>query len=327
MKPQALFLQPEEFQRWDNFIADSPQYSIYLNTWYLNALQKYYQILVTTNESGEIQGGIVLMKNEIGMYSNPLLCKYLGICFKRFTGNEYSIESSRREVVNKLFSVLKEYKTFDYTFHPSFQNWLNFYWMGYTMRVNYTYQIDLNERDLPQIREQFHGKLRNEIKYAEKQEYLFKKDIPFHQFYEVLQLTYKRQGGPIPYKKKFLQNWYDKVNEEKAVDLFGVYKENNCMAVAGLLKDSHSANFLFNGINHMNIQRAANEYLVYKIIEHYYGKTKVFDFEGSMLKPVEAFYRKFGGQRTTYYRIWSPGIVNTVKHSLVTAGKTMLYGK
>ncbi len=31
--------------------------------------------------------------------------------------------------------------------------------------------------------------------------------------------------------------------------------------------------------------------------------TDVFDFEGSMLKPVERFFRAFGGRQTPYLRV------------------------
>ncbi len=327
MKLQAILLSREELNEWNDFIADSPQYSIYLNSWYLDSLNKKYKILVAKNETGEIQGGIVLMKNELKMYSNPLLCKYLGICFKNFKGNEYTAESARRDVLNELLSVLKKYKTFDYTFHPAYKNWLNFYWMGYNMRINYTYRIDFGKFTLEQIRERFHGKLRSEIKYAEKQGYLFQKDIPFDLFYEVLHLTYKRQGGPIPYKKIFLKSWYERLHEKKAVDLFGVFNGDTCMAVAGILKDDQTANFLFNGINHLEVQRAANEYLVHEIINFYSDQTNIFDFEGSMLKPVESFYRKFGGELTPYYRIWAPGILNLMKQTLIVKAKNILYGK
>jgi hypothetical protein len=34
----------------------------------------------------------------------------------------------------------------------------------------------------------------------------------------------------------------------------------------------------------------------------------VFDFEGSMLKPVEHFFRGFGGGQTPYLQVWKASL-------------------
>ena len=40
-----------------------------------------------------------------------------------------------------------------------------------------------------------------------------------------------------------------------------------------------------------------------------------FDFEGSMIRPIEKFYRLFGAQRKPYYRIWKPTLGHAMRRS------------
>jgi hypothetical protein len=42
-----------------------------------------------------------------------------------------------------------------------------------------------------------------------------------------------------------------------------------------------------------------------------------------MIKPVESFYRGFGGMLTPYFNIWKNNLLNTAKRYAITAYKNI----
>ena len=74
------YLQSQEFNNWNDFVDKSPQGSLFCKTWYLKALGTDFEILVI-EENMLIKAGIVLARNFMNSYSNPMFDKYLGVIF------------------------------------------------------------------------------------------------------------------------------------------------------------------------------------------------------------------------------------------------------
>jgi len=76
------------------------------------------------------------------------------------------------------------------------------------------------------------------------------------------------------------------------------------MAVVGILVTPQTNTLILSGFDKQLLQRGANEYLVYHCIQEAKKQADFFDFEGSMIPAIEAFYRKFGGVYTPYLTIY-----------------------
>lgn len=298
-------LQIKDYHQWDVFIEESPQYSIFGYTWYLDALAVDYSILVV-EKSGTIIAGMILTKMSKFVYTNALFCKYLGVFFQDDSKlNFYKAETERRKSVKLLLEELKSCKIFSYTFHLNFEDYLPFYFQGYKALPNYTYRIDLKQSE-ENIFSAFYTKLKSELKFALKSDYYIDFEIDFTDFYEVVNKTFLRQGSKAPFSQDKLLNFYDNLKAKNAMHVFGIRakKEERLMCVAGLVTDKSTAYLILNGIDAANIKRGANELLLWEAIK--FSKSlglEVYDFEGSMLENIESFYRKFGGDRKQYLRI------------------------
>jgi SAM-dependent methyltransferase len=73
-------LEECDYPRWDEFVDLSPQGGIYSKSFYLKSIGYPFKFGVV-EENGEVIGGIVLAKNEVGVLSNPLFVKYLGVLY------------------------------------------------------------------------------------------------------------------------------------------------------------------------------------------------------------------------------------------------------
>lgn len=319
-------LEKKNYNEWNNFVDNSKQGSIFSKTWYLDALQASYEILVI-EEKGKIIAGIVLAKNEINTYANPMLDKYLGVIFESKEGSVQKIVSKEYKQMEQLISKLKDIKSFDYYFHPSFINWIPFSWGGFTQQTRYTYILNLSN-SMEEIGSNFHTNTKRNIKNAIKHHIDIRKNIEFEEFYEIINKTFIRQGSKAPFKKEKIKKYIETLEKKGNFISFGAYtSDNRLISVSGLVYDDTTAYLLFNGIDIANQVRGANTLLVKETIKYFQGKCEIYDFEGSMLLGVEEFYRRFGGELTPYMRIWNDNFFNYAKSKAKKIYKKIRYGR
>jgi hypothetical protein len=318
-------LNQADYKIWNQFVDRSPQGSIFAKTFYLDAIGLPYQIGVL-QKNDTIKGGIVLAKNELHLFSNPLFAKYLGVLLCPIESRYVNRITEEKRIIERIVANLK-YRSFDYTFHPEFKNWLPFHWRGYRQTTRYTYRI-CNLKDFDKIMENMHSRVRKNLRKAEKHYIAIDEEISLKDFYQINKLSFKRQGGPIPYSFAFFKKFYNRLKQYNAIKLFGAKdKDNRIHTVGGIVYDSKECYFLFNGNNPEIPNKEANTLLIIRTIEYAAGFCETFDFEGSMIEPIERFYRGFGGQMTPYMNIWKANALNTVKRNAIAAYKKLRYGK
>ena len=316
--------------KWDAFVEQSPQGSVFSETRYLDALNIKYKILSVLNNNDEIVAGIVLAKNHINTWSNPMLDKYLDVLLEdEQTGVSQRILSTQFIIMDLLSDELKKYTSFDYYFHPNFKNWTSLYWKGFTQQTRYTYRIDL-KKDSKTIWESFHTNTKRNINNALKRNVEIQHNIDSESFFSIINETYIRQGGKAPFgKQNFIQSYERLKNfDGKFISMGAFNKEKEIISVCGLICDKNSSYLILNGINVENEIRGANALIIYEAIKYIKEKgVYMFDFEGSMLPGVEQFYRRFGGEPVPYYRIWNDNLFNYIKSKAKKIYKKYRYGR
>jgi len=316
------FLSASSYDRWNAFVDSSLQGSIYAKTWYLDAVGFPYRIGVVLKNDNWL-GGIVLTRNEIMTHANPLFVKYLGIVYEDFSGKEYNRRSQEIHVGEEIVRALRGIATFDYVFHPSFSNWLPFYWAKFRQETRYTYHIKRDAFD--NIRKQFKQTVRTQERKAEKAGIEISSNVAPDVFFSILAHSFDKQGASPPFSYKKFYQFYSALRERDAIELLGAFDGHELHAVTGIVFDQKSANLLFNGTDPRYSSSAANTLLVIRTIETGLQKAAVFDFEGSMIKPVERFYRGFGGTLVPYYNIWKPTVINNLKRTALRIYKNIRY--
>lgn len=301
---QLQYLTTAQYPLWDDFVERSPQGAIYAKSWYLEALNCPFQLLAVMKED-KIVAGIALTKNGRGAYANPYLGKYLGVYYADFDGNKYTQETKRRKATQLLLTALIKLPTFDYFFHPNFTTYLPFYQKNFDNRVRYSYWINLKAQSLAAMEEKFHSKLRSEIRFAQKQNYQLTRDITIADFYKICQQTFLQKGAKFPFTTAFFEHYCQSLMELGVLKLMGIQKESGqLMAAIGLLVTPKVTTLILSGMDKNYIQRGANELLIKEGIQLAKKESEWFDFEGSMIPEIEAFYRKFGGDFRPYMTVY-----------------------
>jgi hypothetical protein len=170
--------------------------------------------------------------------------------------------------------------------------------------------------------------LRNRLKQAAKAGIEVSEDVDIKTFYETLAKTYQRQGGKPPFSYEKIERYVKGLREHNAVKILGIPDEcGEITAVSAVTYDKRCAYLLLHGIDADGLPKGGHDFLIFKSIESVLGFSDIFDFEGSMIPSIEAFYRKFGGVFMPYYRIWKPNMLNSVKFVGLRAYKKLRYGK
>lgn len=301
---EVRFLTEAEYMDWDEFVDSSPQGSIFNKSYWLRAVCDDFKILVCERD-GNIMGGIALPSLYGKYYRNPKLTPRLGVLLQDFPDRvKYPTRlSTEMDIINELIEKLPEFKMFDYNFSYNFTNLLPFLWKDFTAKPTYTYVIE-DLSDLDAVYGGFQNHIRQSIKKAEKSGIRVTSDLGIEDFYNVNSLSFKRQNIDIPYSLEFLTNLDKTIKEHNAGKMFFALTENNSVAaVVYVVYDDRCAYYLLSGADPEYRDTGAQTYLLWESIRYSSGVTKAFDFEGSMIKGIEGYFREFGGRQKIMYTL------------------------
>lgn len=232
----------------------------------------------------------------------PLLTKFVGPWIKKVDARTATRLGYEKEIINELIEELPSNCSIDLSLAPEVQYFLPFYWHGFQITPLIVYRIN-NLTNLQDLKSNFGNSARSALRKAEKI-LTMRDDMPIDVLFELTKKTYARQGrkDPIPHDVVRRLDKACKLHEAGklmcAVDGQGrvhsatyyVYDENIMFAILGgsdpELRHSQAASFL-----------------IWEGIKFASTFTKVFDFQGTMIKDIERYFRAFGGSPVVYYRV------------------------
>lgn len=125
------------------------------------------------------------------------------------------------------------------------------------------------------------------------------------EYYDVCRGTYERQNIPIPYSYPLFKNLYTESIARNQGKIFVARDMNGeILAVSFLIWDATTMYDLIPAINYKANRQDLRTILLYKGIMEAKKRDIIFDCEGSMIKGINNFYRRFGGVQMPYYQIY-----------------------
>ena len=155
------------------------------------------------------------------------------------------------------------------------------------------------------VERNYTGNVRKNLKKAQKHVHLKKDELPVDTFFKINEMSFERQGKSIPYNLDFVKKIYQAGKKQNAVKILAAEdKQGNIHSVAMLVWDQKSVYYLLNGTDPEYKACQANCFLIHEGIKFASSLGKKFDFEGSVIKPIEKAFREYGGVRKPYFRIY-----------------------
>ncbi|RJF95870.1 GNAT family N-acetyltransferase [Noviherbaspirillum saxi] len=249
-----------------------------------------------------------MVRRRFGMtvLSQPALTQALGPWLR--PGDPNTSEARRlareKELMQKLIDQLPKFDYFSQNWHYHHTNWLPFFWRGFKQTTRYTYVItDL--RHPHKLWSAFQGNVRRNCNTATQRYHIvIRDDLPIEDFISLNRMTFQRQGLSVPYSDDYLRR-LDAACAERSCRKYyiAIDPEGRHHAGCYIVWDENSAYGLINGSDPTLRHSGALSLCFWHAIQDAAQVTQRFDFEGSVLEPVERFVRCFGATQIPYFNI------------------------
>lgn len=280
-------------------------YSIFQQPWWLETVAPGSWDQVTAVKGEEVRGRLPYLKTSrmgITLSMLPPLTPHLGPWIKPSEGKYANRLSNEKRVLDELIQGLPKFDYFKQNFNYHIENWLPFYWAGFSQTTRYTYVLD-DISDPDKVWEGIQGNIRREIKKARKQVSV-EETSDIEELWKLHRLTFERQNSETNHSKEEVKRVADAVTNRNSGKIF-IARDSDEKPHAAILVvwDQQSAFYLLGGADPELRNSGASSLLLWHAIQYVANKTRKFDFEGSMLKPIERFFRGFGAHQKRYFQI------------------------
>lgn len=292
-------------EKYRQFCEQEPTIPIFSQAWWLDAVARESWDVCIVEKNGNIEASMpYVLKKKYGLklLTQPQLTQNLGPWI-RPNNAKYSKQLSReKDLMEALIKQLPHYHYFNQSWHYTNTNWLPFYWRGFEQTTRYTYVIE-DTRDIERVLSDFEHSKRKNLKKSESIIEV-RYDISAEEFYANHRMTLKQQGSDISYDLNLFKRIYDegyKRNQAKTIAAYDC--DGNLHAALFIIWDGMSAYDLISTIDPNYRTYGAATVLVRDMIKYTSQFVSKFDFEGSMIEPVERSFRQFGAKQTPYFAL------------------------
>ena len=228
---------------------------------------------------------------------------YSGIYYNyRDNPKTHSKISFENNVTEKLLSQLPKHDLYYQQYSPQVRNSLFHLWKNYNVSTRYTYLLNIRDRSEEQLWSQLKTKTRNKIRKAISLTEVI--TIDFDTFWTNCEAAFSVKNQSVPFNKTVLSDAYKNFFHVGQCEIKAcINSETKKILAATYMTKDHEATYYVAGyyISEKN-DSGALSYLLWDNIKN--CTTPIFDFEGSMIKSVEYFFRAFGGELTPHYKVW-----------------------
>ncbi len=293
---------------WDKFIEESPQGMIYHKYHYISNLCTQWQAVVVRNGEQLLALMPFEAKKKYGIsYSlQPVFAQYWGICFPPMNSKisrTYELKKQYTKLI--IDKIPKRIRIFNYHFSPRFDYPLPLIWSGYKLTPRDTYQVDIAKTE-EEIYAEFAENTRRDIKKAQKAGITIQQHNHFDTLLNIGERSWGKNVKSVkPEQYQSLKKVYNHFSKTGESYLLTAQTGNGDIA-AGILfftfKDTTI--YYFGGTAPEYKQSGAMSLIIWEAIKNARNNGyKVFDFDGSMIEPIERFLRGFGAVPVPYMRV------------------------
>jgi GNAT acetyltransferase-like protein len=280
-------------------------YAIFQQPWWLDAVAPGHWDEVTCEHAGRVVARlpfVVRGRPRLRMLTQTSLTQTLGPWVEPSNAKPARALSREHELLADLEAKLPSAWAFSQQFSPAMLNALPFHWAGYHLELRYTYRLDgLNATDA--LWSGLRDNIRREIRKARERVEVVA-DLGVDRFHDVLSRTYRRQHLTTPHSLGNLARVEAACAARGAGSmLFARDEAGRIHAVTWVVWDAQGAYYLLAGADPHLRTSGASSLLAWEALTRASDHTDVFDFRGSMLRPVERFVRGFGARQTPYLSV------------------------
>lgn len=304
-----MWIVNDHKQLYSQLCKNEPSIPIFSRDWWLDAVcdgAENWDVAIVEKGGKVVASMPYYVKHKRGftVLTQPPLTQKLGPWLRPSKANYSKELAEQKDLMQSLIDQLPSFDHFGQNINHQITNWLPFYWRGFSQSTNYTYILpDLSDDNL--IWSGLQTNIRTDVRKAEKRFQLtVRDDVGLDDFLILNKLTFGRQGKSLPYSEELVRR-LDAACEKHHCRKIWIAEDPEGQHHAGIyiVWDEESAYYLMGGSDPALRNSGASSICMWYAIKHAASVTQSFDFEGSMMEPVERFFRAFGSVQTPYFSI------------------------
>lgn len=280
---------------------------LFSQAWWLDAVAPGMWSAVLAYKGDQIVGALpYVQRKKLGLklLTQPPLTQTLGPWVRPSKKSYPKTLGYEKDVLQALADGLPRFHYYAQNWHPSMQNWLPFYWRGFEQTTRYTYRLN-RQADDAALWKGLQQNIRGDIRKArERYSVTVRAAIDLDEFLALNRMTFERQGQNLPYSTGLVARIDEAASCRDARDcLIAADEDGKAHAGAYIVRNGDTAYYLMGGGDPELRNSGATSLLLWEAIQRQPESIQYFDFEGSMIEPIERFFRAFGARQTPYFRV------------------------
>jgi hypothetical protein len=284
--------------------------SVFEQPWWVESVAPGSSGSVVVRRGGEVVARLPYVRRRaagLDTIVQPPLTQTLGPWLAPCEGKYARRLETEKKLLGQLIEQLPPFDFFRQCFSPALTNWLPFYWAGFDATVRYSYRIE-DLTDLDRVRDEFQDHVRRAIRKAQNAVEI-RTDSPLEDLIALDARTYVRQGLRSRIPAAVIRRLDAACAARGAREILSaVDARGRTHAALYVVWDDRALYALINARDPELQAFGANTLLYWEAIRLASEVSCVFDFEGSMIEPIEHFVRGFGGRQTPYFCISKAGL-------------------
>lgn len=294
---ELRYLSANEYSVWDDLVEASAQGSIFCHSWWLEAVGGDVRVLGYF-EKGRLVAGIPLYFQKrwgLSICVMPKLTRTWGVVLEPLRGKRAAVAQRETDLLTVFATCLSQQKVFFQEFHASLQNWIPFHWKGFRQTTRLVYVLNrLN--DLEEVWGHVDASVRNKVRKAEKLGVSIQ-PCSAAEVFRTVSASFERQSLELSYDQKYLAALYEAARQNHSgACRAAIDPEGRICAAAFMVWDRRKLYSVASGGVPELRNNGAQVLLQWDSIRFAAERGLAYDFQGSMVKSVEAAFRAYGGE-------------------------------
>ncbi len=288
---------------WDEFVTQSAQGNIYHCHSYLSHLLPDWQAVIV-EEGGQIMAAFPFESRQkwgINYALQPHFAQYLGILFAQKSNQVYKNLEFQKKTIQLIHETLPaDLRYLSYHFAPEFEYDLPLIWLGWKHRMRYTYWVDIRKGYDPFL-QSCASHVRREIKKAEEAGIVVRAENNPEAVVQILKTA-------KPEAAKGIENHFFVALCSNSRHYFETQQSCCLLAydgekpVAGIIYFFFKNKMIYYQGSTLPAYKnsGAMSNIIAESVRLFGSKYECLDFDGSMIEPIERFFRGFGAFPVRY---------------------------
>lgn len=281
--------------------GDDPSWCLFQEPWFLDAMApgRWREVKVLEKDRVVARLPFVYRRGRFGIrrIGGPPNTPWVGPWLERTPSKPAKQLGREKQLLGALVGELPPHGSATIACDPRLTNLLPFYWAGFELRVRYTYRIP-DPSDLDAVFGSFLANARGKIRKADKQLEV-RDDLGLDALLDTCELTFQRQGRRLAFGREAMRRLEAAARErDRCRMLFAVDAQERIHAACFVAWDQETLFYLRSGGDPALRASGAGSLLIWHAIQLAARLSKRFDFEGSMVEPIEEHFRSFGAEQT-----------------------------